>query len=196
MDLVAASGSLLKRLSDIVFSAVALLLLSPVLCLIAMAIHFDSPGPVLFRQQRVGAHGREFTMWKFRTMKIGTPDIPTHLLTDPERLVTRVGRWLRRTSADELPQLINILGGRMSLVGPRPALHNQADLIAMRKGKGIDALRPGLTGWAQINGRDDLTLTEKVEWETDYVRRWSLLFDLYIVAKTIGLAITGRGVRA
>lgn len=193
---MAGAGGLLKRLSDIVLSMIALVCLSPVLCVIAIAIHFDSPGPVIFRQRRVGAHGREFMMWKFRTMKTGTPDIPTHLLTDPDRLITRVGRWLRRTSADELPQLINILGGRMSVVGPRPALYNQADLIAMRKAKGIDVLRPGLTGWAQINGRDDLTLVEKVAWEAEYLRRWSLLFDVYIVAKTIGQAISGRGVRA
>ena len=193
---MAGAGGLLKRLSDIVFSTIALMCLSPVLCVIAIAIHFDSPGPIIFRQRRVGAHGREFTMWKFRTMKIGTPDIPTHLLTHPDRLITRVGRWLRRTSLDELPQLVNILGGRMSVVGPRPALYNQMDLIAMRKAKGIDVLRPGLTGWAQINGRDDLTLVEKVEWEAEYMRRWSLLFDVYIVAKTIGQAISGRGVRA
>ena len=132
---------------------------------IALAIRLDSPGPALFRQRRVGRASREFTIFKFRTMRVGTPDLASHLVGPGSQRVTRVGRLLRRTSLDELPQLLNVLGGSMALVGPRPALHNQDDLIALRQQAGVDALRPGVTGWAQIHGRDDIPLERKVAYD-------------------------------
>jgi O-antigen biosynthesis protein WbqP len=184
----------LKRGLDATAAALLLALLSPLLALIAAAIRLDSPGPALFRQRRSGRWSREFEIVKFRTMKTGTPDLASHLLGPGSSQVTRVGRLLRRTSLDELPNLWNILRGEMALVGPRPALYNQDDLIAMRQQAGVDALRPGVTGWAQIHGRDDIPLQEKVAYDRYYRERCSLALDLWILARTVVTLFSSRGV--
>lgn len=148
-----------KRLLDIILSGCAIVILSPLLLVIAIAIKIDDPGPVLFRQKRVGIHKTHFSIMKFRTMKMDTPkDTPTHLLENPEQYITKVGKFLRKSSLDELPQIFQIFTGKMSIIGPRPALWNQFDLIAERDKYGANDVRPGLTGWAQINGRDDCPL--------------------------------------
>jgi O-antigen biosynthesis protein WbqP len=183
-----------KRLVDIVGAMAGLIGLSPVLLGLALAVRRDSPGPALHWSRRVGRHNRVFAMPKFRTMRLGAPDVATHLLTDPDQWVTPLGRFLRRTSLDELPQLWSVLKGDMSLVGPRPALFNQDDLVALRTASGVDRLRPGLTGWAQINGRDELPIPEKVKLDREYLERMSLAFDLRIIAGTALTALTGRGV--
>ena len=152
----------IKRGADVLLSLLTLICLSPVYLVIALAVKLTSPGPVLFRQRRVGRGGRLFTIYKFRTMRTDTPrDTATHLLKDPARYITRVGAFLRRSSLDELPQFFNVLRGDMSIVGPRPALYNQSDLIAAREAAGVNAVRPGITGWAQINGRDELPIPSK-----------------------------------
>lgn len=182
-----------KRLGDIVLSAAGLIIASPVLLVVALAVGFSSAGPVFFRQRRIGRYSREFTMLKFRTMHVGAPDVATHLLGDPERHLTAVGKFLRRTSLDELPQLVHVLLGQMSLVGPRPALYNQFDLIALRRERGIDTLRPGLTGWAQVSGRDDLGIPEKVLRDEEYFDRVSPAFDLKCLLLTVGAVFNQRG---
>jgi O-antigen biosynthesis protein WbqP len=174
-----------KRLLDVLLALIILVLAAPVCLAIAAAIKATSRGPVLFKTQRVGRHNGLFTMYKFRTMRTDTPQVATHLLPDPEQFLTSVGSFLRRTSLDELPQVINVLRGEMSLVGPRPALYNQGDLIALRTVRGIHRLTPGLTGWAQINGRDELEIPAKVALEEEYLRRRSNLFDLRILLFTI-----------
>jgi O-antigen biosynthesis protein WbqP len=161
---------------------------------VALAVRLESPGRALHWSRRVGRYNRIFWMPKFRTMRTGAPDVATHLLADPDAWVTRLGRFLRRTSLDELPQLWSVLVGQMSLVGPRPALFNQEDLVALRTQAGVDALRPGLTGWAQINGRDELPIPEKVRLDREYLERRSLAFDLRIMAGTARAAVSGRGV--
>jgi len=167
-----------KRLLDVVLAFCGLILFSPALLLIAAAIALDSAGPVLFRQKRIGCGKSTFHIYKFRTMRADAPgDTPTHLLAHAWQHITRVGRFLRRTSLDELPQLWNILLGHMSVVGPRPALWNQYDLIAARDKYGANDVRPGLTGWAQINGRDALDISEKARLDGEYVKRMSFLFD-------------------
>lgn len=191
----------IKRVMDFVISLLATVILSPVLLLIAAAIKLDSPGPVLFRQKRVGIHRTYFMIYKFRTMRTDTPkDVPTHLLADPEAFLTRCGRFLRKTSLDELSQLLNILKGDMSFVGPRPALWNQDDLVAERERYGANDVMPGLTGWAQINGRDELEIAEKARLDGEYVKRMSFLFDLKCffgtfraVAKADGVVEGGTG---
>jgi len=183
-----------KRVVDIAGALAGLVLLSPLLLGLAVAVRLESPGPALHWSKRIGRYNRIFRMPKFRTMRIGTPDVATHLLADPEAWVTPLGRMLRRTSLDELPQLWSVLVGHMSLVGPRPALHSQDDLVALRTADGVDALRPGLTGWAQINGRDELPMPEKVKLDREYLERRSLAFDLKIIAGTARAAVTGRGV--
>lgn len=151
-----------KRLLDIILSGCAIVILSPLLLVIAIAIKIDDPGPVLFRQKRVGIHKTHFSIMKFRTMKMDTPkDTPTHLLENPEQYITKVGKFLRKSSLDELPQIFQIFTGKMSIIGPRPALWNQFDLIAERDKYGANDVRPGLTGWAQINGRDELPIEVK-----------------------------------
>ena len=174
----------MKRLLDIVVSLTALILLSPLLVVVAIAIKIDSPGPALFWSQRFGGDGHLFWMPKFRTMRTDAPQLPTHLLSVSVNLLTRTGPFLRKSSLDELPQLWSVLIGTMSLVGPRPALFNQGDLIEMRQQNASASLRPGITGWAQINGRDTLTLENKVALDEEYSERQSLLFDLYILAMT------------
>jgi O-antigen biosynthesis protein WbqP len=184
----------LKRAVDIAGAVAGLILLSPLLIWVAVAVRLGSVGPALHWSQRVGRDERLFAMPKFRTMRTDTPQVATHLLADPDQWVTRVGRFLRRTSLDELPQLWSILIGQMSFVGPRPALFNQHDLVAMRREAGLAHLRPGLTGWAQINGRDELPLAQKVALDAEYLSRQSLAFDLQIIAATARAALTGRGV--
>ncbi len=184
----------MKRALDIVGGLAGLIVLSPLLAGLAVAVRLESPGPALHWSKRVGRRNRIFAMPKFRTMRVGAPDVATHLLNDPAQWVTPLGRFLRRTSLDEIPQLWSVLKGDMSLVGPRPALFNQDDLVALRTEAGVDALRPGLTGWAQINGRDELPIPEKTRLDREYLERMSLGFDLRILAMTAVSALSGRGV--
>lgn len=185
---------MLKRGLDIVVALMGLILGWPVLLALALAVRLDSPGPAIHWSQRVGRNNGLFRMPKFRTMRTDTPDVATHLLQDPARWLTRLGPLLRRSSLDELPQLWSVLVGEMSLVGPRPALFNQHDLIALRTEAGVDRLRPGVTGWAQVNGRDDLPIPEKVRLDQAYLERMSLGFDLRILAATALAALRARGV--
>jgi len=184
----------IKRAVDLFASAVVLVLLSPVMLLIAIVIRFDSPGPAIFRQRRIGRGSREFEIMKFRTMHEGTPHLASHLMGPDSPSVTRIGGWLRRTSLDELPQLWNVLQGDMTLVGPRPALYNQYDLIALRQEAGVDALRPGVTGWAQVNGRDELSIEEKVRLDRWYLENVSASVDLAIFGRTLLTLFSARGV--
>jgi len=184
----------LKRALDIAGALAGLVLLSPLLVGLAIAVRLESPGPALHWSRRVGRGNRIFAMPKFRTMRTGAPDVATHLLQDPESWVTPLGRVLRRKSLDELPQLWSVLRGDMSLVGPRPALFNQDDLVALRTEAGVDKLRPGLTGWAQINGRDELPIPQKVRLDREYLERRSFGFDLQIIAATAWAAVSGQGV--
>ena len=183
-----------KRLFDIISSFILLSLLSPVMFAAMIAVRLDSPGPAIHWSLRVGRGNRTFAMPKFRTMRTDTPDAATHLLKNPGRWITPLGRFLRRASLDELPQLWSVFAGDMSLVGPRPALHSQADLIGLRTEVGVERLRPGVTGWAQVNGRDELPIPEKVRLDREYLERMSFAFDLRIIAATALAAVTGRGV--
>jgi len=185
-----------KRLLDIVLSGCAIVVLTPVLAALVVAIKVDSPGPALFRQKRVGIHKTYFDIFKFRTMRIDAPrDVPTHLMEDPRKWLTGIGGFLRRTSLDELPQIFNIFLGQMSVIGPRPALWNQEDLIAERDRYGANDVRPGLSGWAQINGRDELPIDVKARLDGEYVRNMSFLFDLKCLLGTVTAVLTRRGVR-
>jgi O-antigen biosynthesis protein WbqP len=184
----------IKRLFDMMAALAGLLVLWPVLLVIAMAVRLDSPGPAIHWSRRVGRNNRLFLMPKFRSMRIDTPDVATHLLDDPQQWITPLGRLLRRTSLDEFPQLWSVLIGQMSLVGPRPALFNQDDLVALRTEAGVHRLRPGVTGWAQINGRDDLPIAEKVRFDADYMARRSLVFDIRIILITLRAAVAAKGV--
>ena len=176
----------LKRPLDILLSAAGIIILSPVFLLIVLAIKRDSKGPILFKQKRVGRGKAFFNILKFRTMRIDTPrDVPTHQLHNPDQFITRVGRFLRRTSLDELPQIFNILRGDMAVIGPRPALWNQDDLVAERDKYGANDVRPGLTGWAQINGRDELEIPVKAALDGEYVKRMSFAFDARCFLGTI-----------
>lgn len=175
-----------KRFIDMILSGAGVVVLSPVMAVIALLIKLESPGPVLFRQKRIGLHKKTFLIMKFRTMRTDTPqDTPTHMLANPERYITRVGRFLRKTSLDELPQIINILKGDMAVIGPRPALWNQDDLAAERDQYGANDVLPGLTGWAQINGRDELEIPVKAKLDGEYVERMSFLFDVKCFFGTI-----------
>ena len=188
-------NKVVKRLIDLVLSGIGILVLSPVYLILALAIVIDDPGPVFFRQKRVGLHKSHFMIMKFRTMKMETPrDVPTHLLRNPEQYITRMGKFLRKTSLDELPQLFQIFTGKMSIVGPRPALWNQFDLIELRDQVGANDLRPGLTGWAQINGRDELPLEVKARFDGEYVQRISFLFDCKCFLGTVLSVLKSDGV--
>ena len=188
-------NKVVKRLIDLVLSGIGILVLSPVYLILAVAIVIDDPGPVFFRQKRVGLHKSHFMIMKFRTMKMETPrDVPTHLLENPEQYITRMGKFLRKTSLDELPQLFQIFTGKMSIVGPRPALWNQFDLIELRDQVGANDLRPGLTGWAQINGRDELPLDVKARFDGEYVQRISFLFDCKCFLGTVLSVLKHDGV--
>ncbi len=184
-----------KRILAVLLSLLGIVCLGWLLVLLSIAIKLDSPGPVLFRQKRVGQGKSHFYILKFRTMRIDTPkDMPTHLLANPQQYITRVGRFLRKTSLDELPQLFNILLGHMAVIGPRPALWNQFDLIAERDKYGANDIRPGLTGWAQINGRDELPIDVKARLDGEYVRRLSFAFDVKCFLGTIKAVISRDGV--
>lgn len=185
----------LKNGIDRVLALVGLLILSPVFLILILAIKADSRGPVLFRQKRVGIHKSHFHILKFRTMRTDTPkDTPTHLLKNPEQYITKVGRFLRKTSLDELPQIINILKGDMAIVGPRPALWNQYDLIAERDKYGANDILPGLTGWAQINGRDELPIEVKAKLDGEYVSRMGFLMDVRCIFGTVVSVAKQEGV--
>ena len=175
-----------KRIIDILLSALALILLSWLFLILCIAIKIDSRGSILFKQKRVGIHKTHFMIYKFRTMRIDTPkDMPTHMLADPEQYITRVGKFLRKSSLDELPQIINILMGKMSIVGPRPALWNQYDLIEERDKYGANDVMPGLTGWAQVNGlRGDSSIKKRIEYDIYYIENWTIGFDIKIILMT------------
>ena len=184
-----------KRVLDVFLSGLGIMLLIPVWIILFIAIKLDSKGPVFFKQKRVGKGKKHFNIIKYRTMKIDTPkDVPTHLLTTPEQYITRVGKFLRRTSLDELPQIFNIFMGTMSIIGPRPALYNQYDLIAERDKYGVNDITPGLTGWAQINGRDELKIEEKARFDGEYVKKMSFLFDCKCFFGTIFAVVRADGV--
>jgi len=185
----------LKRACDIVLAAIALIILALPMVLIALAVRITSKGPALYWSQRVGRGNRLFSMPKFRTMRADTPVVATHLLEDASRHLTHIGSFLRTTSLDELPQLWCILKGDMSLVGPRPALFNQDDLIAARTAQNVHLLTPGLTGWAQVNGRDDLAIANKVALDAEYLQRRSFLFDLRILAMTAIKVVCAAGIQ-
>lgn len=185
----------LKRLFDIVFSGIIILLLTPVWIVLVIAIKIDSKGPVFFTQKRIGIHKTTFKILKFRTMRADTPkDVPTHLLENPEQYMTKFERFLRKSSLDELPQLFNIFVGQMSVIGPRPALWNQDDLIAERDKYGANDVKPGLTGWAQINGRDELEIPIKAKLDGEYVKKQSFLFDCKCFFGTIFSVLRHDGV--
>ena len=190
----------IKRFFDIVLSFLGILILSPVLLVVALAVKIDDAGPALFKQKRVGKGKTYFWLYKFRSMKTNTPDIPTHLLGNPEQYISRVGKFIRKTSIDELPQLWNILKGDMSIIGPRPALWNQEDLIAERDKYGANGVKPGLTGWAQINGRDELEIPEKARLDGEYVEALSsgafkgLAMDIKCFVGTIAAVLKSDGV--
>ena len=184
----------LKRFIDIVLSLCGLIALALPMIIVAIAIKADSKGPVLFKQKRVGINKTYFNIFKFRTMYTETPaDAPTHELENPERWITKVGKILRKTSLDELPQLFNILRGEMSIIGPRPALWNQYDLIEERDKYGANDVRPGLTGWAQINGRDELEIDVKAKFDGEYVEKMSFAFDIKCFLKTITSVLKSEG---
>lgn len=185
----------IKRLIDIFLSFIGLIVLSPLFIILIICIKIDSKGPVLFKQERVGINKTHFHILKFRTMKTDTPkDTPTHLLDNPERYITKMGRFMRKTSLDEIPQIWNILIGEMSIIGPRPALWNQYDLIAERDKYGANNVMPGLTGWAQINGRDELPIEIKAKLDGEYVDKISLLMDIKCFFGTIVSVVRSEGV--
>ena len=184
-----------KRIIDILLSLIGIVILIPLWFILSIAIFVTDPGPIFFTQKRVGKNKKIFKILKFRTMKTSTPhDMPTHLLENPEQYITKVGKFLRKTSLDELPQIFNIFIGQMSIIGPRPALWNQDDLIAERDKSGANDVRPGLTGWAQINGRDELEIADKARLDGEYVERMSFLFDCKCFFGTIGSVLKHDGV--
>lgn len=186
---------MLKRAFDIIGAVLALVLLSPIMALIAVAVRMETPGPAVYWSRRVGRGNGFFMMPKFRSMRIDAPDVATHLLADPEVWITPFGGFLRRSSLDELPQFWSVLIGDMSLVGPRPALHSQDDLVSLRTDAGVHRLRPGLTGLAQVQGRDELPIPEKARLDAVYMLRRSMGLDLVILARTAVIAVTGWGIR-
>ncbi len=184
-----------KRAIDIVLSLAGIIVLSPLYLVLAAAIKIDSPGPIFFKQKRVGIHKTHFQILKFRTMRIDTPhDVPTHLLQNPDQWITGMGKFLRKTSLDEIPQIFNIFVGQMSIIGPRPALWNQYDLLKERDKYGANDVRPGLTGWAQINGRDELEIDVKARYDGEYVQKLSFLFDAKCFFGTIFSVLRSDGV--
>lgn len=186
----------IKRIIDFIMALIGLIILSPIFILLAIIIKLDSKGPVFFKQKRLGMDKRYFNILKFRTMRTDTPkDMPTHMLNNPEAFITRSGKFLRKTSLDELPQIINILKGEMSIVGPRPCLWNQYDLIAERDKYGANNIYPGLTGWAQVNGRDELPIDVKAKLDGEYVKRMNFTFDIKISFMTIFRVIKSDGVK-
>ncbi len=184
----------MKRVFDLISSLIGFIFFLPIFLIISLIIKLSSPGPIFFKQRRIGKDNEEFYILKFRTMRIDTPNVATHLLENPDKYITKIGKVLRKTSLDELPQLINIIRGEMSVVGPRPALYNQLDLKEMRTKKGIYKLVPGLTGWAQINGRDEIPLKEKVELDKYYLDNSNFIFDMKIIFMTIFSVLKSEGV--
>lgn len=184
----------MKRTFDVIFAVVALLTLFPLLALLAGLVMLTSSGPIFFSSNRVGRHNKIFKMFKFRSMHIDTPAVATHLLQKPDHWLTPIGSFLRRSSLDELPQLWNILKGDMSFVGPRPALFNQDELVALRTEFGVEDLLPGLTGWAQVNGRDELPIPEKVKLDVEYLQKCTFFFDLWILWLTFVKIVRREGV--
>ena len=185
---------LVKRAFDIALSLLLIPVILPIMAVCAIVIRLDSPGPIFHISRRVGRKNALFNMPKFRTMLIGTPHVATHLLVNPSKHLTRAGSFLRKTSLDELPQIWSVLRGDMSFVGPRPALFNQLDLVEARMQSGIDSIRPGITGWAQINGRDEISMEKKVELDQEYLVKRSLVFDLKILLKTAWKAVASEGI--
>lgn len=182
-----------KRFFDILLSFLAIVVFSPLYIVIAIIIKCTSKGPIFFKQKRIGKNKKEFYILKFRTMRIDTPkDVATHLLEDPDKYITKIGKFLRKTSLDEIPQAFNIFIGQMSIVGPRPALWNQFDLIEERDKYNANILRPGLSGWAQCNGRDTLPIEEKAKLDGEYIKRFNIWFDIKIVFKTAFQAFRGK----
>ena len=184
----------MKRLVDLILLIIALVFLAIPMLIVAIIVKLTSPGPVMFWSDRVGQYNRIFKMPKFRTMQVNTPNVATHLLVGAGSYLTPVGGFLRKSSLDELPQLWSVFVGDMSFVGPRPALYNQDDLIAMRTEQGIEVLVPGITGWAQVNGRDELVLTEKVNLDAQYLQKQSMGFDFYILLLTVLKVFRREGV--
>jgi O-antigen biosynthesis protein WbqP len=182
-----------KRIIDILFSIIIIIVLFPVMIIIGLLIKIDSKGNIIFKQRRIGINNVEFIIYKFRTMRLGTPDVAKNLLGQNNSMVTKFGKFLRRTSLDEIPQLFNILKGDMSFVGPRPALYNQYDLIELRTKNGIDKIKPGITGVAQVNGREDMPLEKKVSYDKFYLNNLSLLLDIKIVIKTFFVLFSKKG---
>ena len=176
------------------FALILLLILSPLFLLVAISIFMEDGMPIFFKQKRVGINYTFFNIYKFRSMKKNTPNVATHLLENPEYYLLRIGGVLRKLSLDELPNLINIINGEMVFVGPRPALYNQDDLMTLRVAAGVDKLKPGITGWAQINGRDEISIEAKVALEKEYLERKSIWFDLVIVVKTFTSVLFSKGV--
>lgn len=181
---------MLNRLSAILF----LLILSPLFLIVAISIFIEDGFPVFFKQKRVGINYTFFKIYKFRSMKKNTPNVATHLLDNPDHFLLKIGKFIRKTSLDELPNLINILKGDMVFVGPRPALYNQDDLMTLRVATGVDKLKPGITGWAQINGRDEISITQKVQLEQEYLYKKSFIFDIEILIKTFKNVLFSKGV--
>ena len=173
---------------------VLLIVLSPIFILVGLAIFIEDGFPIFFKQKRVGIHYSFFNIYKFRSMKKNTPNVATHLLSKPEQYLLKMGKFIRKTSLDELPNLINIIKGEMVFVGPRPALYNQDDLMTLRVATGVDKLKPGITGWAQINGRDDISIEKKVQLEQEYLYKRSTLFDIEIIIKTFTNVLFSKGV--
>lgn len=187
---------ILKRFFDVVLSFIAIVVFSWLLIIIAFFVKAEDRGNIFFKQKRIGKNKEEFYIYKFRTMSVNTPkDVPTHLLDNPQSYITKIGGFLRKTSLDELPQLFNILKGDMSIVGPRPALWNQYDLIELRDENGSNSIRPGLTGWAQINGRDELPIDVKAAYDGEYIKKMSLAFDIKIILMTAVSVFTSKGVK-
>ena len=185
---------MIKRLLDLVIAASAAIIFAFPYILIVVAVRLSSPGPAIYWSRRAGRLGQFFMMPKFRSMSVDTPEVATDKLIDTDRYITPFGSLLRRTSLDELPQIYSVLRGDMSIVGPRPALHNQYELIAQRAELGVDQLRPGVTGWAQINGRDEIVLRDKLRFDQEYLERQSLFFDLKIILLTVVAVVRSRGV--
>ena len=184
----------MKKCFDLISSLLGIILFSPILLLLAFIIKVTSPGPILFKQRRIGKDNQEFMIYKFRTMRIDTPNVATHLLKNPEQYITPIGKFMRKTSLDELPQLFNILKGEMSVVGPRPALYNQYDLIEMRTKVNVHTVRPGLTGLAQVSGRDELELNKKVYFDELYLNKQSFFYDLKLIFLTVVKVFKSEGV--
>lgn len=189
-------GQCMKRAFDFTAALISLSVLFPVLMLVAILVKISSRGPIIFKQKRIGLHNQTFIIYKFRTMRVNAPkNTATHLLSKRENWHTPIGHFLRKTSLDEMPQLFNILKGDMSLVGPRPALWNQFDLIELRTQNGVEKILPGVTGWAQINGRDEISIQEKVKFDVYYLKHQSMALDIKILLKTFWVALTGKNVK-